>query len=511
MTEEFLPTSINNPRRVRTLTTTSSINLDDDLIVADTNGLGAPITLTLPDARIVPGWEVVVKVPVTASTGDQNVVVQGFSGQLIDGAASVTVTEPQQTLILQSDGTGWQNLAITSDVAPFLDWKDSVRVATTGPGTLATSFENGDTIDGVMLATGDRILIKDQGAGAENGIYIVQASGAPIRADDANTSAKVRSGMATIVEEGTANADELWFLATNNPIVLDATALVFSQYNPSDQTLAAVLTNGNVTGGQDMIISDGQEMSPAVDGVGAGTSELGTLAARFNDAYTTNVYAAGGTSANACIGGTRMVVGDPISSTTTSIVIYTSTSGQAKISYSDASNTDVGGFTYDHNAVTPGWILRAGQSDLLILNQDGIYPDSDLGLDLGVDTTNLWATLWTERLQCVGGQMHSEIQSTATPGGTSQTVDFALGNSITVDFESATGNVTFTLNNPEPGGVYFIKIIQGPTPRNAVWPPNVLWPGGTAPTITVTDNAIDLIRLFYNGSNFFGTFIQDLQ
>lgn len=62
--------------------------------------------------------------------------------------------------------------------------KASVRVATTSAGTLATSFEAGDSVDGVTLAAGDRILIKDQSTAAENGIYIVGTSGEPTRAPD---------------------------------------------------------------------------------------------------------------------------------------------------------------------------------------------------------------------------------------------------------------------------------------------------------------------------------------
>jgi hypothetical protein len=51
-----------------------------------------------------------------------------------------------------------------------------VKVATTVNGTLATAFANGQTVDGVTVVTGDRILIKNQSAGAENGIYIVNVS-----------------------------------------------------------------------------------------------------------------------------------------------------------------------------------------------------------------------------------------------------------------------------------------------------------------------------------------------
>lgn len=109
-----------------------------------------------------------------------------------------------------------------------LDWKASVRAATTVAGTLATDFENGDTIDGVALVTGDRILIKDQSSGGENGIYVVAASGAPTRATDADASAEVTSGMAVTVTEGTTNGDKTYVLTTNDPIVLGTTALVFS-------------------------------------------------------------------------------------------------------------------------------------------------------------------------------------------------------------------------------------------------------------------------------------------
>lgn len=106
--------------------------------------------------------------------------------------------------------------------------KQPARAATTSAGTLATSFANGQVIDGVTLATGNRILIKDQATGSENGVYTVNASGAPTRATDADTSAEMSSGVTVTVAEGTANNDTEWILSTNDPITLNTTALVFT-------------------------------------------------------------------------------------------------------------------------------------------------------------------------------------------------------------------------------------------------------------------------------------------
>lgn len=123
-----------------------------------------------------------------------------------------------------------RNAAIVSAVEG-LKWKDSVKVATTTAGTLATSFENGDTIDGVVLATGNRILIKDQATQSENGIYIVAASGAPTRSTDANSATELE-GATVPVQQGTSNANTSWTQTTDG-ITLGSSNLVFAQIGSS--------------------------------------------------------------------------------------------------------------------------------------------------------------------------------------------------------------------------------------------------------------------------------------
>jgi hypothetical protein len=122
-------------------------------------------------------------------------------------------------------------------VATGLDAKQSVRVATTVAGTLASSFENGDTVDGVALVTGDRILIKDQASGSENGIWVVAASGSPTRAVDADSWAELISAF-TFVEEGTTNADSGWVSTVNAGGTLNTTSITFVQFSGAGQITA---------------------------------------------------------------------------------------------------------------------------------------------------------------------------------------------------------------------------------------------------------------------------------
>ena len=119
------------------------------------------------------------------------------------------------------------------------DYKDSVRCATTENGALSSAFDKDAVIDGVTLAIDDRILIKDQTDGAENGIYVVQKNGNPLRASDFNTSQNVHSGAYVHVETGNAapggNANQNYVLTTDtSPIVIDGTALVFNNVSSTD-------------------------------------------------------------------------------------------------------------------------------------------------------------------------------------------------------------------------------------------------------------------------------------
>jgi hypothetical protein len=114
------------------------------------------------------------------------------------------------------------------------DYKLSVRVATTGDvGNLVAGGTQTNSIDGITLAANDRVLVKDQSTGAQNGIYRVAtvgtgSDGTWVRALDADASDKVTFGMQTTVGEGNLNSGRVYRLTTSDPVVLGTTSLTFS-------------------------------------------------------------------------------------------------------------------------------------------------------------------------------------------------------------------------------------------------------------------------------------------
>jgi hypothetical protein len=128
-----------------------------------------------------------------------------------------------------TDSTDAATKAYVDAVTEGLHIHASVVAATTANVTLASALENGDTLDGVTLATGDRILVKNQTTTSENGIYVVQASGQPVRATDFDTASEVDSGDFVFVSSGTANGSTGW-VQTNKPATIGTDAILFTQF-----------------------------------------------------------------------------------------------------------------------------------------------------------------------------------------------------------------------------------------------------------------------------------------
>ena len=153
-----------------------------------------------------------------------------------------------------------------------LSWKQPVRVATTANGTLASAFQNAASVDGVSLVTGDRILIKNQTTQTENGIYTVNASGAPTRAIDSDSTGELQAATVYVVA-GTTNADKSFTQTTDNPTI-GSSNIVWAQVGGGiTYTAGAGLTESpaqtfNVGAGTGItVVADSIAIDPAYTGL----------------------------------------------------------------------------------------------------------------------------------------------------------------------------------------------------------------------------------------------------
>lgn len=185
----------------------ATANSTDAVLLARANHTGTQVAATISDfATTAQGYRLdQFAAPTTALN---------INSQKLTNVATPTV------------GTDGANKQYVDDQVAGLSWKNEVRLATTAAGTLATSFANGSTIDGTVLVTGDRILIKDQASGSENGIYVVAASGAPTRATDADSAGEI-NGAAVFVTNGTTNGGQRYVCNTTGTITLGSTAITF--------------------------------------------------------------------------------------------------------------------------------------------------------------------------------------------------------------------------------------------------------------------------------------------
>ena len=165
------------------------------------------------------------------------------------------VTSAIQTQIDTKATTSYVNDAVAG-----LRTRIICEAATTANVTLSSDLQNGDTIDGVTLATGDQVLVKDQSTASQNGIYTVVSSGTASRSTDFDAIGEL-SGQMVIINQGSTNDNTIWLCTTNNTVTLDSDSITFSKITPSnvgDVTLTGTqtLTNKTIT-------------SPIIDGNGA--------------------------------------------------------------------------------------------------------------------------------------------------------------------------------------------------------------------------------------------------
>ena len=123
------------------------------------------------------------------------------------------------------------------------------RAASTANVVIATALENGDTLDGVILATSDRVLLKNQTTASENGVYTVVASGSASRDTEYDVISEL-AGQLVIIQEGTVNADTIYLCTTDTSATLGSSSITFTKVEPTNSgTVTSIVASTGLTGG----------------------------------------------------------------------------------------------------------------------------------------------------------------------------------------------------------------------------------------------------------------------
>lgn len=345
-------------------------------------------------------------------------------------AAAVTSTEAGYlsgvTSSIQTQLNAKASTAYVDSAISGLDTKQSVRAATTASITLSGT----QTIDTVSLNVGDRVLVKDQ-AGAnqkQNGIYVV-ASGTWSRATDADQNAEVTTGMYCYVEEGATNGSSGWVLSTAGTIVVDTTALSFTQFNGLGQISAGngLTKTGNtlnvVTGNSSYIVVNADDINIGANVVTTDTSQTISGAKTFSSVVTGNVAAT--TSSNASFSATN--------NSTTALSLYAAATAGVGNSSTIAGDSVI----YFTNAATAG--ANSGFLNIAPLSS------STYGLRLGADGSAKF-----NGFNVFAGSLSGDVTATGAISGTINTTLASVGTPVTGAFVKITtdakGRVSATAN-----------------------------------------------------------------
>lgn len=454
-------------------------------------------------------------------------------------------------------GGAWSNIASEGYASEATDWKASVICATTAN----ISLTGEQTIDGVTTSA-DRILVKDQSTGSENGIYVT-AAGAWARADDFDTDAEVTAGATMFISQGATLGNTTYQLTTDDAITVGTTALVFAQIagggfsgvpqsEPSLENLfigtnagagAITLqyctligydccTNLN-TGDANTVVGAncGGAMTTAQNncffGNGVGASVVGgdsnvLIGAGANCAAEGNLNICIGFGANSG-GGANTMFGcaSPTYEHCFGVRAYLFSSDN-QIVFGGASTVyfdDVYIGNGIVNAAPVGFTLQpTGGEGTDIAGADltlaaGKGTGSALGGDIYFQTTAAGGTGTTLRtLATVGHIRASDTTLQVTKMRNTPELEQTLTDQASVDWDGDSGaNATVTIagnrtmaapTNIKNGGRYTLHIIQDPTgTRTMGWNTVFKFAGGSTPTLSTGGNDIDIFQFVARGGN----------
>ncbi|UTS52182.1 tail fiber protein [Synechococcus phage BUCT-ZZ01] len=441
----------------------------------------------------------------TATAPVQGGVIYGASTTAYASSAAGT-----SGFLLRSNGTGaptWTPNDLTS--FPDSSFKKSVRAATTANITLSAP----QTIDGIALVAGDRVLVKNQTTASQNGIYVVQA-GAWTRSVAADSSAEIASAVVT-VDSGTVNGGRLYTNLFKTTDVIGTTAMPWYEVIT---TLGTISLTGDVTGSGTLVNG---ALSIATT-IAAGSVALG--------ADTTGNYAAsvavsgnGLTITGAAGEGTAFTVNsNAVSTNTANTLVFRDASGNfsagtitASLSGNATSATNQSGGTVSATTIAAsGNTTLAG--DLAVNGGDLTTTATTFNLVNATATTVNFASAATTLN--IGGanttcNMTGIFKYEATDALVTTITSAAptMNLSVSDAFQlTATATTALAFSNPPATGRAKIVSLEITNGGNfaVTWPTNTRWAGGTAPTLTTS--GVDLV-VFYTddaGANWRASVVQ---
>lgn len=232
---------------VEVVTTSGTQTLTNKTITSPTvSGLYVSDSSIVFEGSSADGSETTIQV--ANPTDDRTITFPNLSGDVILSVNKVTdLAAPTSAFSMNSqkitnlatptNSSDAATKAYVDGVAEGLHVHEAARVYVASNIDLSTALEAGDIIDGVTLIAGDRVLVNAQTTGSQNGIYVVQSSGAAVRALDFDTAAEVDSGDFIFVTAGTTYAATGW-VQTLKPATIGTDPISFTQFSGAGTYLA---------------------------------------------------------------------------------------------------------------------------------------------------------------------------------------------------------------------------------------------------------------------------------
>tara|TARA_B100000427_G_scaffold92971_1_gene76781 strand:- start:3795 stop:5981 length:2187 start_codon:yes stop_codon:yes gene_type:complete len=380
-----------------------------------------------------------------------------------------------------------------------------VEAATTANVTLSSDLQNGDTIDGVTLATGDQVLVKNQSTDSQNGIYTVVSSGTASRSTEYDAIAEI-SGQIVVVNQGSTNDNTMWMCTTNTSATLGSDSVSFTKITPQnvgDVTLTGTqtLTNKTLT-------------APILSG---SSSSAGSILFKEDTDNGTNTVTLIGPAATADVTVT-------LPAATDTLVGKATTDTFTNKSIDLANNTVTGSLAEFNSALQSESFAGLAATQTLTnktltspkINEDVVCSSTATELNLLDGCTATTTELNYLDLTTLGTSAASKVLSADANNLTKITGGIYL-EEATLTFDATqdwdvraspvakvtlTNNVTFDApTNPTTGQFISIVCIQdGTGSRTIAWNAVFEFTGDEAPTATTTANKGDMFNFRYNGA-----------